>query len=48
MVLMQNIPDDYDTEELKTDLFQAVPEILDIHEVSTETFFDSNQKTHNI
>lgn len=30
---MQNIPEDYDMEELKNNLMQAVPEILDIHEV---------------
>jgi len=30
---MQNIPDDYDVEELKNNLIRAVPEIFDIHEV---------------
>lgn len=36
MVLMQNIPEDYDLEELKTNLMKYVPEILDIHEVVNE------------
>jgi hypothetical protein len=30
---MQNIPDDYNLEDLKNNLMKAVPEILDIHEV---------------
>jgi zinc transporter 1 len=36
-VLMQNIPDDYDVEELKNNLMKAVPEILDIHEVFSKS-----------
>ncbi len=34
---MQNIPDDYDVEELKNNLMKAVPEILDIHEVFSKS-----------
>jgi len=34
LVLMQTVPDNYEVSELKENLLIAVPEILDIHEVT--------------